>query len=167
MSQFRSEDMTMVQLFIQSEAAHDTLKCLAELNEGQGCIQFKDENADKSAFQRLFVSDVRRCDDMLRILRAFKELVAKEKKLKGNGEDTTEVSLHELHDKLLEVEKDMKEHGNAFHLLQKQQNDIRVLSSPPLRALVSCIVLDKAWYQAACAHAHACLHACRHTCPRL
>ena len=142
MSQFRSEDMSMVQLFIQSEAAHDTLKCLAELNEGQGCIQFKDENADKSAFQRLFVSDVRRCDDMLRILRAFKELVAKEKKLKGNGEDTTEVSLHELHDKLLEVEKDMKEHGNAFHLLQKQQNDIRVSSSRPLsvraRSRIAC-----------------------------
>lgn len=130
MSQFRSEDMTLVQLFIQSEAAHDTLHRLGEINEGQGCIQFKDENSDKSAFQRLFVSDVRRCDDMLRILRLFKELVAKEKKLQGSGRDEKQLSLHELHDRLLEVEKEMKSHGNAYLLLQKQNNDLKVLCTP-------------------------------------
>jgi V-type H+-transporting ATPase subunit a len=127
MSQFRSEDMALVQLFIQSEAAHDTLHALGKLGDDQsGCIQFKDLNADKSAFQRLFVSDVRRCDDMLRILRLIKELLAKHKKLKGQGGDNKEMSLSELHDKLIELEKEMKEHGNAWLQLKVQDNELEV-----------------------------------------
>ena len=125
MSQFRSEDMALVQLFIQSEAAHDTLHALAALNNEEGCIQFKDLNADKSAFQRLFVTDVRRCDDMLRILRLLKETLSKEKKLVSDGKEVDELSLHELHDKLLEMEKEMKEHGSAYIQLKKQDNELK------------------------------------------
>ena len=129
MSQFRSEDMTLVQLFIQSEAAHDTLYALGELGDDQsGCIQFKDLNEDKSAFQRLFVSDVRRCDDMLRIMRSLKEILAK-KENKGiaseRGEDVLELpSLVELYDTLVDLEKDMKEHGAAEVQLKKQENEL-------------------------------------------
>ena len=126
MSQFRSEDMALVQLFIQSEAAHDTLHALGAINSDEGCIQFKDLNADKSAFQRLFVSDVRRCDDMLRILRLLRDQISREKKLQGEGGENKEVSLHELHDKLIELEREMKEHGNAYVMLKKQDNDLEV-----------------------------------------
>jgi len=124
MSQFRSEDMALVQLFIQSEAAHDTLHALGAINSNEGCIQFKDLNADKSAFQRLFVSDVRRCDDMLRILRLLRDQLSREKKLQGDAGENKEVSLHELHDKLIELEKEMKEHGSAYVMLKKQDNDL-------------------------------------------
>ena len=129
MSQFRSEDMTLVELFIQSEASHDTLYALGELGDDQsGCIQFKDLNEDKSAFQRLFVSDVRRCDDMLRIMRSLKEILAK-KENKGiaseRGEDVLELpSLVELYDTLVDLEKDMKEHGAAEVQLKKQENEL-------------------------------------------
>ena len=126
MSQFRSEDMALVQLFIQSEAAHDTLHALGALGDNEGCIQFKDLNADKSAFQRLFVSDVRRCDDMLRILRLIKELLTKHKKLAGQPGENKQMSLSELHEKLLELEKEMKEHGNAWLQLKVQDNDLEV-----------------------------------------
>ncbi len=51
MSQFRSEEMSLVQLFIQNDAAHDTLHELGNV----GVLQFKDLNTEKSAFQRLFV----------------------------------------------------------------------------------------------------------------
>lgn len=51
MSQFRSEEMSLLQLFIQNDAAHDTLHELGEI----GSLQFKDMNSEKSAFQRLFV----------------------------------------------------------------------------------------------------------------
>lgn len=132
MSQFRSEDMALVQLFIQSEAAHDTLHALGALGDSEGCIQFKDLNADKSAFQRLFVSDVRRCDDMLRILRLLKETVAKEKSVSGDGPDGKELSLHDLHDRLLDLEKEMKEHGNAYIQLKKQDNELEVSRSSRL-----------------------------------
>mmetsp|Transcript_73893 Transcript_73893/g.119927 ORF Transcript_73893/g.119927 Transcript_73893/m.119927 type:complete len:960 (+) Transcript_73893:95-2974(+) len=124
MSQFRSEDMALVQLFIQSEAAHDTLHALGQIGDQEGCIQFKDLNAEKSAFQRLFVTDVRRCDDMLRILRLLKETVAKEKHVQGRGAERAELSLHELHDKLLDLEKEMKEHGGAYLQLKKQNNEL-------------------------------------------
>ena len=38
MSQFRSEEMNLVQLFVQSDAAHETLHELGKI----GSIQFKD-----------------------------------------------------------------------------------------------------------------------------
>lgn len=42
---------------IPSEAAHDTMEALGEV----GLLQFKDLNADKSAFQRTYASQVRFC----------------------------------------------------------------------------------------------------------
>lgn len=51
MSEFRSAEMSLIQMFVSHEAAHDTLHELGEI----GVLQFKDLNSDKSAFQRLFV----------------------------------------------------------------------------------------------------------------
>ena len=41
MSQFRSEEMNLVQLFVQSDAAHETLHELGKI----GAVQFKDVSA--------------------------------------------------------------------------------------------------------------------------
>eukprot|EP00741_Cyanophora_paradoxa_P003677 tig00000093_g3574.t1 len=70
---WRSEEMSLVQLFIQNEAAHDTVDELGNL----GLIQFKDLNADKSAFQRNFANDVKRCDEIERKLRFMAEQIEK------------------------------------------------------------------------------------------
>lgn len=64
-SLFRSEPMTLCQLFVQSEAAFN---CVAELGE-LGLVQFRDLNPSVNAFQRKFVQEIRRCDDMERKLR--------------------------------------------------------------------------------------------------
>uniref|UniRef100_A0A1B6KFA1 V-type proton ATPase subunit a n=1 Tax=Graphocephala atropunctata TaxID=36148 RepID=A0A1B6KFA1_9HEMI len=74
-SLFRSEEMTLCQLFIQSESAYT---CVSELGE-LGLVQFNDLNSDMNAFQRKFVNEVRRCDEMERKLRYM------EKELKKNG----------------------------------------------------------------------------------
>merc|ERR1712018_214737 len=58
-SLFRSEEMALCQLFLQSEAAY---ACVSELGE-LGLVQFRDLNPDTSAFQRKFVNEVRRCDE--------------------------------------------------------------------------------------------------------
>lgn len=71
-SLFRSEEMSLVQLYIPTEVAHDTLYELGEM----GNLQFKDLNADVSAFQRSFVSQVRRLDEMDRRLRFFASQIA-------------------------------------------------------------------------------------------
>ncbi|XP_072176712.1 V-type proton ATPase 116 kDa subunit a 1-like [Diadema setosum] len=71
-SLYRSEEMCLAQLFLQSEAAY---ACVAELGE-LGLVQFRDLNPDVNAFQRKFVNEVRRCDEMERKLRYLeKEIV--------------------------------------------------------------------------------------------
>lgn len=64
-SLYRSEEMCLAQLFLQTEAAYT---CVAELGE-LGLVQFRDLNPGVSAFQRKFVNEVRRCDEMERKLR--------------------------------------------------------------------------------------------------
>lgn len=62
---FRSETMTLVRLYFDRAAAHETVDELGEL----GLCQFKDLNENQSAFQRSFSNNVRRCDEMLRVIR--------------------------------------------------------------------------------------------------
>ena len=122
MSQFRSEEMSLIQLFVQSDAAHDTLHELGEI----GAIQFKDLNGDKSAFQRIFVQDVRKCDDMLRILRYITELAEKEKvPLVNRGSNATTSTLDELHEKLQELEKESKNLTQNYTQLVKNEAEIK------------------------------------------
>jgi len=120
MSQFRSEEMSLVQLFIQNDAAHDTLHELGDV----GALQFKDMNVEKSAFQRLFVQDVRKCDDMLRILRFTDEMIQREKIKSRERGATQPGSLHELHDRLGDLEKELKEHNSSSTLLLKQKSEL-------------------------------------------
>ncbi|KAH8100229.1 H+-ATPase subunit [Cristinia sonorae] len=72
---FRSEEMSLVQLIIPTEVAHDTVAELGEL----GNVQFKDLNPDVNPFQRAFVGEIRRIDEMARRVRFFKTQIEKEK----------------------------------------------------------------------------------------
>ncbi|GAB2275059.1 V-type proton ATPase subunit a1 [Dionaea muscipula] len=73
MDLMRSEKMSFVQLIIPVESAHRAVSYLGEL----GLLQFRDLNADKSPFQRTFVNQVKRCAEMLRKLRFFKDQISK------------------------------------------------------------------------------------------
>uniref|UniRef100_A0AAR2KDM7 V-type proton ATPase subunit a n=1 Tax=Pygocentrus nattereri TaxID=42514 RepID=A0AAR2KDM7_PYGNA len=59
-SMFRSEEVCLVQLFLQSGAAYH---CVSELGE-LGIVEFRDLNPNVNAFQRKFVSEVRRCEEL-------------------------------------------------------------------------------------------------------
>uniref|UniRef100_A0A8C6P4H9 V-type proton ATPase subunit a n=1 Tax=Nothobranchius furzeri TaxID=105023 RepID=A0A8C6P4H9_NOTFU len=61
---FRSEEMCLVQLFLQSGSEYD---CISELGE-LGLVEFRDLNPSVSSFQRRFASEIKRCDEMERIL---------------------------------------------------------------------------------------------------
>ena len=58
---------------IPAESAHGAISALGDV----GMLQFKDLNADKSAFQRTYANQVKRCDEMARRLRFFQEQVIK------------------------------------------------------------------------------------------
>jgi len=73
MELFRSETMQLVQMIVPAEAAHDTVTALGEV----GLVQFRDLNPDRSAFQRTYASQVKRCDEMLRKMRFFAEQMHK------------------------------------------------------------------------------------------
>uniref|UniRef100_A0A671S439 V-type proton ATPase subunit a n=1 Tax=Sinocyclocheilus anshuiensis TaxID=1608454 RepID=A0A671S439_9TELE len=70
---FRSEEMTLAQLFLQSESAYC---CVSELGE-VGMVQFRDLNPDVNVFQRKFVNEVRRCEEMDRKLRFVEKEIKK------------------------------------------------------------------------------------------
>ncbi|KAH9930911.1 H+-ATPase subunit [Fomitopsis serialis] len=74
-SPFRSEPMSLVQLIVPTEVAHDTIAELGEL----GNVQFKDLNPDVNPFQRSFVGEIRRVDEMARRVRFFQTQTEKEK----------------------------------------------------------------------------------------
>ncbi|GMS85111.1 hypothetical protein PENTCL1PPCAC_7286 [Pristionchus entomophagus] len=66
---FRSADMSLCQLFLQTDAAY---QCVAELGEA-GMVQFRDLNEEMNSYQRKFVNEVRRCDEMDRKLRFIED----------------------------------------------------------------------------------------------
>uniref|UniRef100_A0A3Q2PU26 V-type proton ATPase subunit a n=1 Tax=Fundulus heteroclitus TaxID=8078 RepID=A0A3Q2PU26_FUNHE len=59
-SLFRSEEVCLVQLFLQSGSAYN---CVSELGE-LGLVEFRDLNPNVNAFQRKFVGEVRRCEEL-------------------------------------------------------------------------------------------------------
>ncbi|KAH7372408.1 hypothetical protein KP509_17G002500 [Ceratopteris richardii] len=107
MDLFRSEEMTLVQLIIPVESAHETITNLGDL----GLLQFKDLNADKSPFQRTYAHQVKRCAEMARKLRFFKDQMekagisaaARSTVQKDMELDELEVKLGDLETELLEI----------------------------------------------------------------
>ncbi|KAL5276128.1 unc-32.2 family protein [Megaselia abdita] len=59
---FRSDKMALCQLYLQPESAYTTLSELGEL----GVVQFRDLNEGLTVYQRRFIAEVRRCEEMER-----------------------------------------------------------------------------------------------------
>ena len=60
----RSEPMSLCQLFLQTESAYACVDQFGSI----GMIEFRDLNPDVNAFQRKFVNELRRCNEMERQL---------------------------------------------------------------------------------------------------
>ncbi|KAI9455518.1 ATPase V0/A0 complex subunit [Russula earlei] len=67
--------MSLVQLFVPAEVAHDTVAELGEL----GNVEFKDLNPDVNPFQRSFVGEIRRIEEMARRVRFFAAQIERER----------------------------------------------------------------------------------------
>ncbi|TFJ82104.1 hypothetical protein NSK_006769 [Nannochloropsis salina CCMP1776] len=70
---FRSEEMEYVSLIVNEDAAHGAVNDLGML----GIIQFTDLNHEQTAFQRRYISYIKRCDELERKLRYMRTEIAK------------------------------------------------------------------------------------------
>uniref|UniRef100_A0A1I7T9E3 V-type proton ATPase subunit a n=1 Tax=Caenorhabditis tropicalis TaxID=1561998 RepID=A0A1I7T9E3_9PELO len=112
---YRSEHMKLCQIFFQSESAY---QCVAELGE-LGMAQFIDLNEEQNSYQRKFVNEVRRCEEMERKLNFVEEEITKDEvaipdydghipapQPKHMGE--MEANLEKLEEELLSINKNTK-----------------------------------------------------------
>ena len=70
---FRSAEMTYVQLYLPLEISRDVVCLLGKL----GLLMFRDLNKDINEFQRTYVEQLRRCDDIQRLLSFLAETMDK------------------------------------------------------------------------------------------
>ncbi|XP_024366446.1 V-type proton ATPase subunit a3 [Physcomitrium patens] len=121
MDLFRSEEMSLVQLIIPAESAHDTVTYLAEL----GLIQFKDLNPDKSPFQRTYANQVKRCGEMARKLRYFHDQITKAGRTATfTATSDRSIDLDELETKLTELEAELLEINANSDKLQRSHSEL-------------------------------------------
>ncbi|XP_032824504.1 V-type proton ATPase 116 kDa subunit a 1-like isoform X2 [Petromyzon marinus] len=143
---FRSDEMTLAQLFLQSEAAYC---CVSELGE-LGMVQFRDLNPDVNVFQRKFVNEVRRCEEMERKLRFVeKEIKRADIQIMDNGENPEvpfprdmidlEATFEKLENELKEVntnqealKRNFLELSELKHILDKTQQFFEEMADPEL-----------------------------------
>jgi len=121
--------MQLVQLFVQIEAAHDTVDELGNL----GLVEFVDLNPEVNAFQRNFVNEVKRCDEMERKLRFFEEQVSKEKGLARvlssisvglNSSTSRALSMDEMETRFDDLEKELQQMNSNQLMLDRNYNEL-------------------------------------------
>ncbi|EXC33238.1 V-type proton ATPase 116 kDa subunit a isoform 1 [Morus notabilis] len=121
MDLMRSEKMTFVQLIIPVESAHRAVSYLGEL----GLLQFRDMNFDKSPFQRTFVNQVKRCAEMSRKLRFFKEQISKAGLIASTRlVMQPDLELEELEIQLAEHEHELNEMNSNSEKLRQSYNEL-------------------------------------------
>ncbi|GMP89099.1 hypothetical protein CsSME_00040813 [Camellia sinensis var. sinensis] len=121
MDLMRSEKMVFIQLIMPFESAQRAISYLGEL----GLLQFSDLNADKSPFQRTFVNQVKRCAEMSRKLRFFKDQIQKAGLMSSvHPVLQPDVELEELELQLAERELELIEMNNNSEKLQQTHNEL-------------------------------------------
>nr|KYP58616.1 Vacuolar proton translocating ATPase [Cajanus cajan] len=121
MDLMRSEKMTFVQLIIPAESAHRAISYLGEL----GLLQFRDLNADKSPFQRTFVNQVKRCAEMSRKLRFFKDQISKAGLMSSSLTVLQpDIDLEDLEIQLAEHEHELIEMNSNSDKLRQSYNEL-------------------------------------------
>ncbi|KAL5845213.1 hypothetical protein ACOSQ4_011171 [Xanthoceras sorbifolium] len=121
MDLLRSEPMQLVQLIIPAESAYRTISYLGDL----GLFQFKDLNAEKSPFQRTYAVQMKRCGEMARKLRFFREKITKaglSPSTRSAG--SVDLDFHNLEVKLGELEAELIEINANDEKLQRTFNEL-------------------------------------------
>jgi len=127
-SLFRGEEMTLCQIYFQSEAVYSCISQLGELS----IVQFRDLNPNVNAFQRKFVNEVRRCEEMERKLRYLDNEIIKDADLKlaepeENCEAPKPKEMIDLETVLEQLEHDLLEVNSNKDALKKNYLELQEL----------------------------------------
>jgi len=127
---FKSELMDKCQIYLPQEAAY---ACVAELGE-LGLAQFVDLNPDQSTFQRKFVSEVKRCEEMERKLRFMETELGKEKMSVPEDPDLSRAApppreMVDLEATLTTVESNLREVNTNYVALRKNHLELMELKT--------------------------------------
>ncbi|EDR27903.1 vacuolar ATP synthase subunit A, golgi isoform, putative [Entamoeba dispar SAW760] len=76
---FRGKDMSLGQLIVPSNIAIETVERIGKL----GIIQFIDLNDNLASFDRRFINEIKRCEEIERIIRLFEETISFEESRDG------------------------------------------------------------------------------------
>ncbi|XP_043827964.1 V-type proton ATPase 116 kDa subunit a3 isoform X2 [Dromiciops gliroides] len=134
-SMFRSEEVALAQLFLPTAAAYT---CVSDLGE-RGLVEFRDLNASVSSFQRRYVGEVRRCEDLEKTFSFLQEEVRRAgltlPEPQGNPEAPPPKDLLRIQEETQRLAQELREvRGNhqamrtRMHLLQQH---IAVLQQGP------------------------------------
>ncbi|XP_027205722.2 V-type proton ATPase 116 kDa subunit a 1-like [Dermatophagoides pteronyssinus] len=105
---FRSEPMSLCQLYLQTESVYHIVSLLGD----KGICQFRDLNQSSNSFQRKFVAEIRRCAEMERKILFF------EKEIERDGVDVVKIN-----EKFLDIPS-MKDLGQLEQQLEKMEHDL-------------------------------------------
>ncbi|KAK9765378.1 H(+)-transporting V0 sector ATPase subunit a [Basidiobolus ranarum] len=125
---FRSEEMSLVQLYIPAEIARTTVSHLGN----HGLIQFRDLNPSLSAFQRAFTDDIKRLNDLERQLVFLSEQCEKEHTpIAQTDLDDPQINhtigvreINELQEVLYERENRIHHLNDSYEALLKQRQEL-------------------------------------------
>ncbi|KAI8819827.1 V-type ATPase, V0 complex, 116kDa subunit family [Fimicolochytrium jonesii] len=127
---FRSEEMSLIKLYIPLEIAQPTVSELGEL----GQIQFRDLNPNVNAFQRAFVNEIRRLDEMERKLRFLEGQIRKAEVISRPldssmyyGRSRTQQEIDELEERLNEHEGRVQQMNTSLETLNKRYLELTEL----------------------------------------
>ena len=102
---WRSQKMQLVQMIVQNDAAHAIINKLGQV----GLVDFRDLNAGTSFYKRSFVEEVRKCDELARILRVIAEEYEESPIEIGEKDDalSLKLSLEDVEPKIKELEEEL------------------------------------------------------------
>ncbi|GBN94356.1 V-type proton ATPase subunit a isoform 1 [Araneus ventricosus] len=133
-SLFRSESMALCQLFLQNESAYSAVSNLGEL----GLVQFRDTNPSVSAFQRRFVNQVRRCEEMERKLTYVESEIIKDEiptqDLEQNPTAPQPKELIDLESTFEKLENELREVNSNSDALKKTYFELTELKNVLIQA---------------------------------
>jgi V-type H+-transporting ATPase subunit a len=133
-SLFRSEEMSFIKLYIPLEIAQQTVWELGE----NGNVEFRDLNPDVNPFQRVFVNEIKRLDDMERICRFLKNEASKTRVSIKNLDASFPIPSKSFQE-LVEIEVQLQNHEQRL----LQMNESKVTLSKRLLELTELLSVLK------------------------